>query len=108
MLWPTTVTKDSRGNTVKTPDESRAYAVRAQFLPDRSSKAEVPGQQQINVYRMLLDAQPPDIDLWSRVDWRNRLWDVVTPPAERRGAARATRHWTLSIRERPSAVRGGA
>ncbi|GGN40172.1 hypothetical protein FHR83_007102 [Actinoplanes campanulatus] len=91
---------DSRGNDVKIVDLDAPIEVRAVFIPQRSSKAEVPGQAQINVYRMIVRPDLPGVDLWSRVTWNGRDWDVVTPPSHRHGTRR-TRHWSIDIRERP-------
>lgn len=94
---------DRRGDRVRTVDmDSRPYEVTGVFAPQRSSRAEVPGQQQINVYHVVLDAELPDVDLFSRVHWRDAWWDVVTPPGYHHGT-RATRHWSMDIRQRPEA-----
>ncbi|MFD6636766.1 phage head-tail adapter protein [Micromonospora chalcea] len=100
-VWPTTLIVDSRGNEQHIVDmTAEPYRVRAIMIPQRSSRAEVPGQAQINVTRMLVDADLPDVNLWSRVEWRGTLWDIVTPPAYHHGTRR-TRHWSIDIRERP-------
>jgi hypothetical protein len=99
-VWKTGVTVDKRGNKTLAADPDHALTVRAYFIPQRSSKAEVSGQQQINVVRMLVAADVPGLDLWSRVEWNGKQWDVVSPPAYHHGSAR-TRHWSLDIRERP-------
>lgn len=100
-VYKTKVVQDNRGNDHKTVDMVDPYIVRAAFVPDRSAKAEVPGQQKINVFTMLVRYDLDDIDLWSQVKWNGSDWDVVTPPAYHHGS-RHTRHWTLSIRERPT------
>jgi hypothetical protein len=61
----------------------------------------VPGQQQINITRMIVDANLDGVTLWSRVEVLGQVWDVVSPPAYHHGD-RKTRHWALDIRERPS------
>ena len=108
-VYKTKVVTDNRGNETKVVDMLNPYTVRAAFIPDRSAKAEVPGQQKINVYTMLIRHDLEDIELWSRVEWvgpanAGPFWDIVTPPAYHQGS-RHTRHWTLAIRERPD---GGA
>jgi hypothetical protein len=99
-IWKTKVTIDKRGNPVVLADADGPHEVRACFIPQRSARAEVPGQAQINVTRMLVDADLDDVSLWSRVEWNGRQWDVVTPPAYHHGT-RQTRHWSVDIRERP-------
>lgn len=61
----------------------------------------MPGQQDITIYRMLVDPSLTDVDLWSRVEWMGYEWDVVAPPVYHHGS-RHTRHWSLDIRRRPS------
>lgn len=99
-VWRTTETVDRRGNTVIAVDESNPVTVKAAFIPQRSGKAEVPGQQQINVTRMIVDAHVEGVTLWSRVEYQGRMWDIATPPAYHHGSRR-TRHWSIDIRERP-------
>lgn len=91
---------DNRGNEQITVDEDNPIDVTAAFIPQRSAKAEVPGQQQINVTRMIVEANLPDVDLWSRVEAMGETWDVVTPPSYHHGS-RHTRHWSIDIRQRP-------
>lgn len=49
---------------------------------------------------MIVDADLDDVDLWSRVEWNGKQWDIVTPPAYRHGS-RKVRHWSIDLRERP-------
>jgi hypothetical protein len=100
-VWPTKKTVDSRGNEVFVVDlDAVPHAVRVAVIPQRSAQAEVPGQQQINVVRMLVDADLAGVDLWGRVEWAGKLWDIVTPPSLHYGT-RHTRHWSIDLRERP-------
>ena len=54
----------------------------------------------INVVRLIMDPNIQDMDLWSRVEFNDRQWDVVTPPGYHHGT-RHTRHWSIDVRERP-------
>ncbi|MEU8327313.1 phage head-tail adapter protein [Micromonospora sp. NPDC048839] len=99
-VWKTQTVTDNRGNVVKVAQADGPHIVRAAFIPQRSARAEVPGQQQINVVRMLVTADLTDVDLWSRVEWNGKQWDVVTPPSHHHGTRR-TRHWSIDLRERP-------
>lgn len=99
-VWKTIKAIDARGNETLHADPANPHVVRAAFIPQRSSRAEVPGQQQINVVRMIVDADLADVGLWSRVEWRGSEWDVVTSPSYHVGT-RHTRHWSIDIRERP-------
>ena len=100
IIYKTKVTKDNRGNSMSTSDMTAPVAVRAVFTPQRSARAEVPGQAQINIVRMIVAAHIQGVDLWSRVEWDGRQWDIVSPPAYHHGT-RHTRHWALDLRERP-------
>ncbi|MEU6959595.1 phage head completion protein [Streptomyces chrestomyceticus] len=99
-VWRTVEVVDNRGNTVIVPDGGPPIEVRAAFIPQRSARAEVPGQQQINVMTMIVNPHLDDVSLWSRVEYAGRQWDVVSPPAYHHGERR-TRHWSIDIRERP-------
>lgn len=94
------IVQDNRGNDVITPYPNDPVRVRAAQIPQRSSKAEVPGQQQINITRIICDPNLPDVNLWSRVRMDGRMWDVASPPALHYGTRR-TRHWSIDLRERP-------
>ena len=100
-VWPTKKTVDGRGHEVYVVDMTAApHVVRAAFIPQRGARAEVPGQQQINIVRILVAPDLKDVDLWGRVEWRGKLWDIVTPPSLHIGT-RHTRHWSIDLRERP-------
>ncbi|QXE37124.1 phage head-tail adapter protein [Streptomyces sp. GMY02] len=99
-VWKTTEIVDNRGNTVIVADPEGPIEVTAAFIPQRSARAEVPGQQQINVTRMIVDSHLEGVSLWSLVEHAGRQWDVVSPPAYHHGDRR-TRHWSIDIRERP-------
>ena len=99
-VYSTKVVEDKRGNKHITVDMTKPQTVRAAFIPDRSARAEVPGQQQINVFRMIVRADIEGVNLWSRVKWNGSEWDIVAPPAYHHGS-RQVRHWSLTIRERP-------
>ncbi|QYW07860.1 head-to-tail stopper [Streptomyces phage RedBear] len=99
-IWKTTKVIDNRGNDVHVAHNDGPYEVRAAFIPQRSAKAEVPGQMQINITRMIVAADLEGVELWSRVEAMGKSWDIVTPPAYHHGT-RHTRHWSIDIRERP-------
>lgn len=100
-VWKTVIRTDGRGNEHKladltaTPEDATAWV-----YPQRSARAEVPGQQHINVVRIGVRADIPDLELWSRIEMQGKQWDVVTPPAYHHGT-RHTRHYSIDLRERP-------
>lgn len=105
-LYCSKVQADNRGNDVEVPDMGHSHSVKAWTYPQRSAKAEVPGQQKINVTRIgvpLVDDAGVTIErltLWSRVLYMGKVWDLVVPPQYHHGT-RHTRHWSLTIKERP-------
>ncbi|MEV1109939.1 phage head-tail adapter protein [Micromonospora sp. NPDC049751] len=99
-IWKTKVATDNRGNEIRVADPNDVHEVRVWAIPQRSARAEVPGQQQINVIRIGTTADLERVDLYSRVEYGGTVWDVVTPPAYHHGT-RHTRHWSLDLRERP-------
>lgn len=99
-IWKCVTETDNRGNRQIVADADGPHEVTVWVYPQRSAKAEVPGQQEINVVRIGVDANLEGVDLWSRVELMGKTWDTVTPPAYHHGT-RHTRHWSIDIRERP-------
>lgn len=100
-IWKARYHTDNRGNEILVADADGPHQVRCALIPQRSARAEVPGQQQINITRMIVDANLEGVELWSRVEMLGKVWDIVTPPAYHHGERR-TRHWSIDVRERPS------
>jgi len=98
-IYPETYVTDSRGNKQKAPDRGNPIHTFGAAIPQRSSKAEVPGQAEVDVYRLILP-ETVGLGLWSFVEWRGRTWDVAAPPAYHHGT-RHTRHISVDIRRRP-------
>lgn len=92
---------DARGDKVQIVDMTAPYEVTVVMIPQRSSRAELPGQQDLDVTRMIVDADLDGVDSWSRVLWNGVMWDVVVPPAYHHGS-KHVRHWSMDIRRRPS------
>ena len=89
VIYPTITTTDHRGNDVKSPDMDAPIPVKATFSP----------QSKPNVYHMLIDTLPAGVDAYSRVEWREDQWDIMSRPAPS-GGPRQTRHHTLEIHKR--------
>lgn len=104
IIYPEHLTTDRRGNHVLMVDMEQPIPTRAWVMPQRSAKAEVPGQAVIDVTRLGMSVlQCPEgyeVGLLSQVAFMGELWDVVTPPAYHHGT-RGTRHWSIDIRRRP-------
>lgn len=101
LVYPEKHATDTRGNVMLAPDLDNPIEVRAAFIPQRGARAEVPGQVEVNVYRMILSADVEGLGLWSRVAWNGSEWDIVSPPAHRYGS-RHVRHVSVDVRERPN------
>lgn len=99
-LYPIKVIEDSRGNKQRVADKDKPITVKVWTFPQRSAKAEVPGQQHIDVTRIGTNADIEGIELWSQLEFRGDSWDMVTPPMYHHGT-RVTRHWSIDIRQRP-------
>lgn len=99
-LYRSKVIQDSRGNDVIVLDPENPHMTTAAAIPQRSSKAEVPGQQMIDVVRLIVKDDLDGVTLWSRVEFQGAQWDLVTPPSYHHGTRR-TRHWSIDIRRRP-------
>ncbi|WP_405056968.1 hypothetical protein OG474_30040 [Kribbella sp. NBC_01505] len=100
-IWRIVKQTDNRGNEVKVADTANPWIVKAWATPQRSAKAEVPGQQKINVVRIGVDADLAGVEIYSKVIYDGKEWDCVTPPAYHHGSSRHVRHWSIDIRERP-------
>lgn len=103
IIYPTITTTDKRGTPMKGPDMSNPIESRAWVIPERSSAAEVPGQQEIDVIRIGVEPKKAfadvTIDRYSRVLWDDDDWDVASPPAHRYGT-RHVAHMSLMLRRR--------
>lgn len=100
-FYPLIQKTDSRGNTQWAPDMTRPIETKCWIFPQRGAKAEVIGQQQINVVRVGIK-DDLDVHLMSRATFRGVEWDVVTPPEYRNGVKRHTRHLSVDLRQRPA------
>lgn len=89
---------DLRGNetVISTPEY---HEVRAAIIPNRSSRAEVPGQMAIDVVDIITTSDLSGVNIWSRVEMDGRWWDCVSPPTVHYGTP-STYHWTVTVRNR--------
>ena len=101
IFYPVVKLTDARGNERKMHDEENPVIRRVWQVPQRGAKAEVTGQQTINVVRIGVSADVPNLGLNARVFFDGKMWDIVSPPAIRKGASRHTRHYMMDVRERP-------
>lgn len=99
-FYPVVILKDNRGNDRKVHDPDHSITVNVWVFPQRGAKAEVTGQQTINVIKVGCTTDLVGVDLNSRVELMGKQWDVVSPPALHVGD-RHTRHYAMDLRERP-------
>lgn len=99
-FYPRHLVTDSRGNEQWMPNLDAPIQTTAAVYAQRSSKAEVPGQQEIEVTRLLVRADLPDVNLWARATFLGQDWDIAAPPAYHHGT-RTTRHISVDLRRRP-------
>ena len=100
-FFPIIDATDNRGNTIQIHDEANPLKTTIWLFPQRGGKAEVTGQQTINVVRIGCTADLPDVGLRARVEFMGHQWDVVSPPSFHVGASRHTRHYAMDVRQRP-------
>jgi len=107
-FFPRKLIIDQRGNEVYTTDTENSITVTYTENWLRSSQAEVPGQQTIDIRRITVPATLPYdyVTVWARctfpgsTETDSNVWDVDAPPALHYGTSQ-TRHWTVQIRRRP-------
>lgn len=105
-IWPEMNVRDARGNdSLQANLEVEPYVMRGAAIPQRSSRAEVPGQVEINVVRIIVPVLADDVGLFSRIEFLGAQWDVASPPAFHAGS-RLTRHWSIDCRKRPKLFNG--
>ena len=99
-FWQVHETVDARGNLVVVADPDTKIETTAAVIPVRSSMAEVNGQVEIDVVRVLIAPDLENVTLWSRAELDGEEWDVMTPSALHWGQ-RHNRHWSIDLRQRP-------
>lgn len=100
IVYRSKVITDNRGNQQRVVDLENPHEIRVWAAPQRSSKASVPGQMDVDVMRLGTTADLEGVDTWSQVDFRGARWDVVAPAAYHHGT-RDVRHWSIDCRRRP-------
>lgn len=104
LAWRSKRTTDRKGNQQYHPTDVDKIPLKVWVMPQRSSRAEVPGQQQIDVTRIgfwLPAEEMGDINLWSRLEMGGNEWDFASPPVYHHGTARHSRHYSADVRKRP-------
>src|SRR5690606_34931375 len=111
-LYPRKLITDNRGNNQYITDmDAEPIVVTFSQRWIRSSRAEVPGQQTIDVRRIIVPATVPYeyVSVWAVAvfggdDGEDR-WDIIAPPQYHQGT-RHVRHWSIDLRRRPDTLNG--
>lgn len=99
-LFPEIRVENRRGQVYKTP-ANEGRTIRVTVAEDRQSLAEIPGQLDVKVVRLIFRWPHEDaIGTGSRVLFRNEEWDLQEPPHYSSGASRAMRHVEILIKSR--------
>lgn len=100
VVYPEIRVENRRGQVYKTPAD-RGRTVRVTVPEDRQSVAEIPGQLNVKVVRLIFRWPYEDVvGTGSRVEFRNEEWDLQEPPHFSSGASRAMRHVEVLIKSR--------
>ena len=102
-FYPRVLTTTGRGDKQFTVDMDNPVTTRGWVSADRSAKAEIPGQQEIDVIKIGVPAgmEEKGLGIGARVELLGEAFDVVQPPAYRHGT-RHVRHLSVTLRRRPS------
>ena len=99
IIWREQEQVDENLNRVKVPVRD-PNPIKAWQMAERGARAEVPGQQRIEVIRLGIPVTE-NVSLWARVEFNGKVWDVASPPEYHHGT-RHTRHLSVYLRARPS------
>lgn len=91
---------DDRGN-VHRVTSTESYPQRVWVYHQRSARAELAGQQEIDVMRIGIDPTAKNVGLWGKVQMLGKTWDIAAPPAYHQGMKHHTEHLSVDLRARP-------
>lgn len=92
---------NSRGEKIWTHDYANAQEFRIGLSADRTTRAEVRGDVEIEVYNARLPAKLLGLGPGGRILWDGSEWDFAAPPMARLHRTHSVRHYTVQIRRRP-------
>lgn len=101
QFYARTQQANRRGEEQWAPDWANPQRVRMGITADRTSRAEVRGNVEIEVYEIRLPASLKGVGPGAVVIWDDSEWDVVAPPQLRPTRTHSVRHQTVQIRRRP-------
>lgn len=100
-FYPRTQQTNRRGEDQWAPDWSNPQRIRMGVSVDRTSRAEVRGNVEIEVYNARIPAHLQGVGPGAVLEWDGSNWDIVAPPMMRPTRTHSVRHQTVQIRRRP-------
>ncbi|GAA1411913.1 hypothetical protein AUR04nite_00510 [Glutamicibacter uratoxydans] len=98
-IYPEVVVINKRGAKVRQPAD-KPVRVRVTTAVDRSQTADVQGQLDMDIMRVIARNAP--VGPWARVVMNGIEYDVTAPPRHSPGVSKASRHTEFTIRDRSS------
>lgn len=102
-IYPETQAFNKRGDLKMIPADE-PVRVRCTTSMDRSQMADLPGQIDVHIRKVIAQRIPLGPDgrpaTWSRIVYNGQEYDLGAPPSFNRGVTRATDHWSFTIRSR--------
>lgn len=103
LVWPQVEVTTPRGDTKKIPSDT-PVPIRCTTSEDRSQIADLPGQIDVHILRVVArripvaeDGTPPT---WARIMYQGQEYDMSEPPRKAMGPSRAIEHWEFKLRSR--------
>lgn len=103
LVWPQVEIITPRGDKKKVP-ATEPVTLRCTTSEDRSQIADLPGQIDIHIVRVITRKLPTAPDgtpaTFSRIMYQGQEYDMAEPPRRSFGMSRATDHWEFKLRSR--------
>ena len=107
VLWAAVSRENKAGEITSVPDWDRPYHTVASQRSERTARAEVPGEGEIEIIKVTVRPDVSGLNSWGRAWFMGTHWDVSAPPEYRHGT-RHVRHLTLTLRSRTDSPPEGA
>lgn len=103
-IYPSVLHLDRDGNEILVAG-NESYTRNATVAEDRQADAELAGQVDNKVVRLII-RDAPGIDSFAEIWFRGEQWDLGGPPHFSNGVSRAVKHVEISLRSRNEMPRG--
>jgi hypothetical protein len=101
VVYPEISVTNDRGQTIEMADMDHPVTIRVTVSADRPSDAELTGNVQNKIMRVLTRDAP--VDSWALIVFRGEEWDLARPPHPSR-FTRSSGHVEFLIRSRNAQV----